>query len=471
MTTKPSPQTLARLAAVVGDKHAITDPVAMAAYMTEWREIWVGKSPLVLRPASTEEVSRILAIADETETAIVPQSGNTGLVGGQIPFETGDEVLLSLDRMIRIRNVDPLNHSITVDAGVTLKTVQDEAEKAGRFFPLSLESEGSCRIGGNLSTNAGGLGVLAYGNTRDLCLGLEVVLADGRVWNGLRGLRKDNTGYDLKNLFIGAEGTLGVITGAVMKLFPLPSDHATAFVALPSVKAALDLLVLARQRSSGRVTALELFPRNGLEFTIKHFAVRDPFADAAPWYVLIELSGSGDLASLLAEILGEAMEKGIVKDATIAQSEAQRKDLWFIRQAIVEVQKREGGSIKHDISVPISELPVFVEAGLAAVHRFMPGARPMPFGHIGDGNLHFNVSQPVGMDKQAFLAQWNAMNEVVFDVVLKHGGSISAEHGIGRLKRDMMSRIKSPIELQMMRGVKKLFDPKGILNPNKVLPQ
>lgn len=219
------------------------------------------------------------------------------------------------------------------------------------------------------------------------------------------------------------------------------------------------------------MTALELFPRNGLEFTIKHFAVRDPFADAAPWYVLIELSGSGDLASLLAEILGEAMEKGIVKDATIAQSEAQRKDLWFIRQAIVEVQKREGGSIKHDISVPISELPVFVEAGLAAVHRFMPGARPMPFGHIGDGNLHFNVSQPVGMDKQAFLAQWNAMNEVVFDVVLKHGGSISAEHGIGRLKRDMMSRIKSPIELQMMRGVKKLFDPKGILNPNKVLPQ
>src|SRR5688572_22762186 len=295
MTVKPSPQTLARFAAVVGDKYAISDPGEMIAYMTEWREIWTGKSSLVLRPKSTAEVSQILAIADETETAIVPQSGNTGLVGGQIPFETGHEVLLSLDRMTRIRSVDPANSSITVEAGVTLKAVQDAAAEAGQFFPLSLESEGSCRIGGNLSTNAGGLGVLAYGNARDLCLGLEVVLADGRVWNGLRSLRKDNTGYDLRNLFIGAEGTLGVITAAVLKLFPHPSDHATAFVALPSVKAALDLLNLARQRSSNRVTAIELFRRNGFEFTIKHFNVRDPFAAAAPWYVLIELSGSGDL--------------------------------------------------------------------------------------------------------------------------------------------------------------------------------
>lgn len=471
MTVKPSAQTLVRLAAIVGARYAITDPAEMTAYMTEWREIWTGKSPLVLRPASTEEVAKILSLAYETETAIVPQSGNTGLVGGQIPFETGDEVVLSLDRMTRIRHVDPINNSITVDAGVTLKTVQDEAEKAERLFPLSLESEGSCRIGGNLSTNAGGLGVLAYGNARDLCLGLEVVLADGRVWNGLKSLRKDNTGYDLKNLFIGAEGTLGIITAAVLKLFPLPSDRATAFVALPSVAAALDLLVLARQRSGNRVTAIELFPRNGFEFTVKHFQVRDPFAAAAPWYVLIELSGSGDLDSVLTEILGEAAEQAIVLDATIAQSEAQRKDLWFIRQAIVEVQKREGGSIKHDVSVPISEIPAFVEAGLAAIETFMPGARPMPFGHIGDGNLHFNVSQPVGMDKRAFLDQWQAMNVVLFDVVLKHGGSISAEHGIGRLKRDMMTKIKSPVELQMMRDVKKLFDPKGILNPNKVLPK
>jgi FAD/FMN-containing dehydrogenase len=470
MTVKPSAETLARLAAVVGEKHAITDPHEMTAYMTEWREIWVGKSPLVLRPASTDEVANILAIAHETETAIVPQSGNTGLVGGQIPFETGDEVVLSLDRMTRIRNVDAVNNSITVDAGVPLKIVQDEAEKVNRFFPLSLESEGSCRIGGNLSTNAGGLGVLAYGNSRDLCLGLEVVLADGRVWNGLKSLRKDNTGYDLKNLFIGAEGTLGVITGAVLKLFPHPTTRATAFVALPSVKAALDLLALARQRSSSPVTAIELFPRNGFEFTISHFPVRDPFPAAAPWYVLIELSGSGDLDNVLTEVLGGAAEQGIVLDATIAQSEGQRKDLWFIREAIVEVQKREGGSIKHDVSVPISELPAFVEAALAAIHGFMPGARPMPFGHIGDGNLHFNVSQPVGMDKQSFLAQWQAMNDVVFDVVLKHGGSISAEHGIGRLKRDLMTKIKSPVELQMMRDVKRMFDPRNILNPGKVLP-
>ena len=470
MTAKPSAETLARLAAVVGDKNAIRNASDMVAYMTEWREIWTGRTPLVLRPASTREVSQILAIAHETETAVVPQSGNTGLVGGQIPFETGDEVLLSLDRMTQIRAVDPVNNSITVEAGVTLKHVQEAADDAARFFPLSLESEGSCRIGGNLSTNAGGLGVLAYGNARDLCLGLEVVLADGRIWNGLKSLRKDNTGYDLKNLFIGAEGTLGVITAAVLKLFPQPSQRATAFVALPSVQAALDLLVLARQRSGSRVTAIELFPRNGFEFTIKHFPVRDPFAEAAPWYVLLELSGSGDLDSLMTEILGEAAEQGIVQDATIASSEAQRKDLWFIRQAIVEVQKREGGSIKHDVSVPISEIPGFVDETFAAIETFMPGARPMPFGHIGDGNLHFNVSQPIGMDKKAYLEQWQAMNDVVFDVVLKHGGSISAEHGIGRLKRDLMTKIKSPVELQMMRGLKALFDPKGILNPNKVLP-
>jgi FAD/FMN-containing dehydrogenase len=470
MPIRPSAETLARLAAVVGDKYALAEPGEMIAYMREPREIWIGKSPLVLRPASTAEVSQILAIAFERETAIVPQSGNTGLVGGQIPFETGDEVLLSLDRMTRIRSVDPANNSITADAGATLKSVQEAATDAGRLFPLSLESEGSCRIGGNLSTNAGGLGVLAYGNSRDLCLGLEVVLSDGRIWNGLKSLRKDNTGYDLKDLFIGAEGTLGVITGAVLKLFPHPNERATAFVALPSVKAALDLLTLARQKSSNRVTAIELFRRNGLEFTIKHFSVRDPFAGAAPWYVLLELSGSGDLDNVLTVILGEAAEQGIVLDATIAQSETQRKDIWFIRQAIVEVQKREGGSIKHDVSVPISELPDFVDKALAAIENFMPGARPMPFGHIGDGNLHFNVSQPLGMDKRAFLDQWSAMNDVVFDVVLKHGGSISAEHGIGRLKRDLMRKIKSPVELQMMRDVKEAFDPKGILNPHKVLP-
>jgi FAD/FMN-containing dehydrogenase len=467
---RPSAETLARLVGVVGERHAIRDPEAMAPYLREWRDIYVGKSPLVLRPATTEEVSRILTIANETLTVIVPQGGNTGLVGGQIPSEIGEEVVLSLDRMTRIRAIDAADNTMTVDAGVTLKSVQDAADAADRLFPLSLASEGSCRVGGNLSTNAGGVGVLAHGNARDLCLGLEVVLADGRVWNGLNKLRKDNTGYDLKNLFIGAEGTLGVITGAVLKLFPKPAHRATAFAALPSPQAALELLNLANARSGGRATAVELLPRVGFEFTMKHFAVRDPFSDAAPWYVLIELSGASDLDDLLVETLADASGLGIVNDATIARSEAQRAELWRMREQIVESQRLEGGSIKHDVSVPISKLPQLVEEGIAAILKYMPGARPMPFGHVGDGNLHFNVSQPVGMDKRAFLSHWEAMNDIVFAVVIGLGGSISAEHGIGRLKRQRMSAIKSPVELQLMRELKQLFDPNGILNPGKVLP-
>jgi FAD/FMN-containing dehydrogenase len=465
---KPMPETLDRLAAVVGDKYVIRSAQDMQSYLREWRELWFGHTPMVLRPASTEEVSAILAICNETKTAVVPQSGNTGLVGGQIPF--GEEVLVSLDRMSRIRDVDPLDSTITVDAGVILKNIQDAAEAVGRFFPLSLASEGSCRIGGNLSTNAGGLGVIAYGNARDLCLGLEVVLADGRVWNGLKRLRKDNTGYDMKNLFIGAEGTLGIITGAVLKLFPRPAGWATAFIAISSPKAALALLTLAQERSGGRVTAIEIMPRIGFGFTLKHFAVRDPFPGEAPWYVLLELSGSGDLTALLTDVLAEAAEKDIVIDATIAQSEAQRAEIWRIREAIVDSQKLEGGSIKHDVSVPVSRIPELIDQGMRAVLDFMPGARPMPFGHIGDGNLHFNVSQPVGMDKQAFLDAWHDLGKCVYDVVLSLGGSVSAEHGIGRLKRDMMTTIKSPVELQMMKDLKALFDPNGILNPRKVLP-
>ncbi|CAN5277181.1 FAD-binding oxidoreductase [soil metagenome] len=465
----PSAETLDRFTAIVGARNAIRDPLDMVPYLTEWRAIWTGKSPLVLRPASTEEVSRILALATETRTTIVPQSGNTGLVGGQIPFEAGTEVVLSLDRMTTILAVDPIDNSMTVQAGVTLKAVQDAAESVDRLFPLTLASEGSCRIGGNLSSNAGGIGVLAYGNARDLCLGLEVVLPDGRVWNGLRSLRKDNTGYDLKNLFIGAEGTLGIITAAVLKLFPRPVSRATALAALPSPQAAIDLLALAREQSGGRVTALELLPRNGFEFTMKHFAVRDPFASPAPWYVIVELSGAGDLDTVLVDTLAMGAERELVADATVAQSEAQRQEIWYIREAIVETQRREGGSIKHDVAVPVSHIPAFIAETTAAILAFMPGARPMPFGHAGDGNLHFNVSQPVGMDKAAFLAKWDEMNEVVYDVVLRHGGTISAEHGIGRLKRAMMARIKSPVELGMMRGLKQLFDPLNILNPGKTL--
>ena len=461
----PSADTLNRLAAVTGSKYAIRDPETMAPYLREWRDLWAGRAAMVLRPGSTDEVSRILAIASETRTVMVPQSGNTGLVGGQIPFETGAEVVLSLERMTAIRAVDAANDSITVDAGVTLKAVQDAAQAVDRLFPLSLGSEGTCRIGGNLSTNAGGAGVLAYGNARDLCLGLEVVLADGRIWNGLRALRKDNTGYDLKHLFIGAEGTLGVITGAVLKLFPRPSHWATAFAAVASPQAAIDLLNAARAASGERVTALELLPRNGFSFTVQHLGVRDPFAAPAPWYVLIELSGASDLDEAL-----EASLAGTVADAVIARSQAQRAELWRIREAIVESQKLEGGSIKHDVAVPVSQLPAFIEACMAAVLAVMPDCRPMPFGHAGDGNLHFNISQPKAMAKGAFLAHAPAFHEAVYRVVLEHGGTISAEHGIGRAKRDLMPTIKSPVELQMMRAVKTLFDPLNILNPGKLLP-
>ncbi|MEP7174277.1 MAG: FAD-binding oxidoreductase [Aestuariivirga sp.] len=463
-----TPELLNQFAAIVGEKHAIRDAASMAGYMTEWREIWVGKSPLVMRPANTEEVSRILKLASETGTAIVPQSGNTGLVGGQIPFEDGHELLLSLDRMTKILNVDAADCTMTVQAGATLKSVQDAADEAGRLFPLSLASEGSCRIGGNLSTNAGGLNVLAYGNARDLCLGLEVVLPDGRMWNGLRRLRKDNTGYDLKNMFIGAEGTLGVITAAVLKLYPKPRSHETAFIAVTSPQAAVDLLSLAKEMSGNRVVAFELLPRIAMDFTVKHMGISNPLAEFSAWYALSELADP--VAGSFEAILEEAMTRGLVTDATVAQSEAQRQALWAIRELMPESQKFEGGSIKHDVSVPVSKIPQFIIEATRAVENYLPQARVMSFGHMGDGNLHFNVSQPLGMDKKKYLDLWNEMNAVVFDVVLKFDGSISAEHGIGRLKKHHMPEIKSPVELQMMRDLKKLFDPTNIMNPGKVLP-
>jgi FAD/FMN-containing dehydrogenase len=463
-----TPELLNQFAAIVGKKHAIRDAAGMAGYMTEWREIWTGKSPLVMRPGSAEEVSSILKLASETGTAIVPQSGNTGLVGGQIPFESGDELLLSLDRMTKILNVDAADNTMTVQAGATLKSVQDAADDAGRLFPLSLASEGSCRIGGNLSTNAGGLNVLAYGNARDLCLGLEVVLPDGRIWNGLRRLRKDNTGYDLKNLFIGAEGTLGVITAAVLKLYPKPRAHETAFIAVTSPQAAVDLLSLAKEMSGNRVVAFELLPRIAMDFTVKHMGVSNPLAEFSPWYALSELADP--IQGSFEAILEEAMARGLVTDATVAQSEGQRQALWAIRELMPESQKFEGGSIKHDVSVPVSRIPQFIIEATRAVENFMPQARVMSFGHMGDGNLHFNVSQPPGMDKKKYLDLWNEMNAVVFDVVLKFDGSISAEHGIGRLKKHHMAEIKSPVELQMMCDLKKLLDPANIMNPGKVLP-
>jgi FAD/FMN-containing dehydrogenase len=469
MRNKPSPETLDRLAAVVGEKHAIRDAVQMDGYMREWRQIWHGRSPLVLRPASTDEVSRILSIANETGTAIVPQAGNTGLCGGQIPTEEGHEVVLSLDRMTRILDVDPADNTITVEAGAILRSVQDAAAAVNRLFPLSLASEGSCRIGGNLSTNAGGLNVIAYGNTRELCLGLEVVLADGRIWNGLRRLRKDNTGYDLRDLFIGAEGTLGIITAAVMKLFPRPKSRDTAFIAVASPQAAVDLLSLAREMSGNRVVAFELIAGIALEFSIRHAGVRQPLSRPSPWYVLAELADP--VPGAMMELLDSAMERGIVSDAALAQSETQRGEFWAARELISESQKPEGGSIKHDVSVPVSRVPQFLEAADQAVSRLVPGARFVSFGHLGDGNIHYNVSQPPGMEKASFLALWNEMNDAVFEVVGRFDGSISAEHGIGRLKAHRMAAIKTPVELEMMRGLKRLFDPNNILNPGRVLPE
>ncbi|MFL5258253.1 MAG: FAD-binding oxidoreductase, partial [Hyphomicrobiales bacterium] len=328
--------------------------------------------------------------------------------------------------------------------------------------------EGSCRIGGNLSTNAGGVNVIAYGSTRDLCLGLEVVLADGRIWNGLSRLRKDNTGYDLKDIFIGAEGTLGIITAAVLEIFPVPEEKATALCAVPSPESALDLLSL--EAGSGRIAAVELLPRLGIEFTMRHFAVRDPLSASSPWYVLIETWGARGTVDALTHALHGLLERGLISDAVIAGSEAQRQEMWRIREAIVESQKLEGGSIKNDVSVPLSHVPEFIEEATSAILAYMPGARPLPFGHVGDGNIHFNVSQPLGMDKQAFLDRWDEVNAVVNEVVLRHGGSISAEHGIGRLKRPWMKRIKSPVEIEMMRALKRTFDPLNILNPGKVVP-
>ncbi len=450
--------------AIVGAKNAIIDVATQAPYLKEWRDYWRGTTPVVLRPANTAEVSNILKLAHETGTKIVPQSGNTGLVNGQIP--TGDEVLLSLDRMTRIIQVNAGDNSITVEGGCILQRVQEAADGVDRQLGLSLASEGSCRIGGNLSTNAGGLNVLAFGTARDQCLGLEVVLADGRVWNGLKALRKDNTGYDLKDLFIGAEGTLGVITAAVLKLYPKPKRHDTALCTVPSPEAALHLLNLMRSESGNRLVAFELMPDIGLGFAVTHLAAVNPLS--SPWYVLFEAADAN--AGAIEDALGKALEQGVITDAAVAQSEAQRKSFWHLRECLSEAQKYEGGSIKHDVSVPVSQLPDFIAAGAAAVAKFMPDARLVCFGHMGDGNMHFNVTQPLGMNKDEFLALWHSMNEVVFAEVLKRGGSISAEHGIGRLKAKDMPQIKSALEMELMRGIKNLLDPKGILNPGRVLP-
>lgn len=468
-----APDLLDRFRAIVGPKGWTSDPDTLAQHVREWRDLYAGVTPLVLKPANTAEVAAIVKLARETKTKLVPQGGNTGLVGGGIPFDAGDEIVLSLQRMNKIRAVDPLNDTITVEAGCILQTVQQAARDAGRLFPLSIGSEGSCTIGGNLSTNAGGNAVLRYGNTRELTLGLEVVLADGQVWDGLRGLRKDNTGYDLRDLFIGGEGTLGIITAAVLKLHPLPKAMATAFTAIPSPQAAIELLALAKAATGGQVTGCEIMPRIGLDYVLRHTpATSDPIAERHPWYLILEFSSGRDdgaIGETMEAVLAEGFEKGLVLDAAIAQSDAQRAAFWKIREAMSSAQKPEGGSIKCDISVPVSQMPLFIERASKAVEDLIPGVRIVAFGHIGDGNVHFNPSQPVGWKPEDFMAYWDRVHQIVHDIAHEMKGSISAEHGVGRMKIDEITQYKSPVEIEMMRRIKRAFDPDNILNPGKVV--
>ena len=464
---------LERFSAIVGARHAITDSTDQVPYLVEWRDLFRGETPLVLRPGSVEEVAAILKLANETGTPVVPQGGNTGLVGGQIPIPGSGEIVVALQRLDRIRAVDPLGNTITAEAGASLEQVQEAALAADRLFALTLPSQGSCRIGGNVASNAGGTAVLSYGNTRDLVLGLEVVLADGRVWNGLCGLRKDNAGYDLKQLFIGSEGTLGVVTAAVLKLHPRPREVCVAMAALPSPAAALRLLAAAKDAAGFGLTGFELMIGTGMEFAVRHIpGARLPFAEPHPWYVLLEISaGTADGAARRAmeTALALSIENGDTSDAVLAESLSQSGDVWRLRHGMSEVQKFEGGSIKHDVSVPIGDLPDFLEEAIAAVQAAFPGARPIPFGHMGDGNIHFNVSQPVGADKAAFLGEWDRMNDVVHQVVARYGGSVAAEHGVGRLKRELLRAIKDPLDLELMERIKTALDPKGILNPGRVI--
>jgi FAD/FMN-containing dehydrogenase len=466
----PDAALLARFAAIVGDKHAITDPQAQAPYIVEMRDIYRGRTPMVLRPGSVAEVSQILKLANETSTPIVPQGGNTGLVGGQIAFD--NEIVLSLTRLDRIREVDPASNTLTCEAGVTLQRAREAAAEVDRLYPQLLPSEGSCTIGGNLSTNAGGTAAVAYGVARSHVLGIEVVLADGRLLDNLNKLKKDNTGYDLKNLFVGAEGTLGVITAAVLRLVPRPHAVETAFVGLPSAQAALSLFGIANENAAGGVTSFELMTRLGLEMVFRHAAgCRDPLQKAYPWYVLIELSSQSrtGLRDILEEILAEGLKRDLILDAAIADSLEQSKAFWRLREMFGEVQRHEGGSIKHDVSVPVVAVPDFIADANAAVVALIPEARPVPFGHLGDGNIHYNVSQPLGTDRKEFLARWDEVNAAVFAVVKKFRGSISAEHGVGVMKRDLLPSVKDPVALDLMRKIKHLLDPNNILNPGKVL--
>ncbi|MFA9438444.1 FAD-binding oxidoreductase [Uliginosibacterium sp. sgz301328] len=463
---------IAGLRCIVGDAYVVDAPNDLAPYLSDWRGRYTGQALCAVRPASTEELAAVVRLCADHGVAIVPQGGNTGLVGGSVPCQ-GGEVIVLTGRLNRVREVDTANNTITVEAGCTLAAVQEAAQDHDRLFPLSLAAEGTCQIGGNLSTNAGGVHVLRYGNTRELTLGLEVVLPDGQIWNGLRGLRKDNTGYDLKHLFIGAEGTLGIITAAVLKLFPLPRSRSVGWVALRDADAAIELLALMRGTAGDRLSAFEIVGRPALELVLKHMpGTSDPLSDAHDWYALVELSdpAAGDItAPLLEEGLGEAMESGLVLDAVLAASEAQAAALWSLRENISEAQRVEGISIKHDVSVPVSRIPDFLREAGAALRSEFPDVRIVAFGHVGDGNLHYNMSKPDASDNATFIAQTPRVNRIVHDSVAAKNGSISAEHGLGQLKREEIRRYKQPLELELMKAIKRSLDPKGLMNPRKLL--
>jgi FAD/FMN-containing dehydrogenase len=463
-------QVIAGLQGLLGESAVLGQPDTMIGYLSEPRRRFHVPAVAVARPADVAQVQALCRWANENRVPLIPQGGNTGLVGAQVPL-AGDEVIVSLQRLDRVREVDAAAGHMTLEAGVILERAHEIAETAGAMFPLWIASQGSARIGGVLGTNAGGVQVLAYGNARELCLGVEAVLADGRLYQGLNALKKDNTGYDLKDLLVGSEGTLGIITAATLKLLPEPAGYETAFCSVNGPEAALELLYLLRERVGARLTAFELMPRFGLELQIKHGMIdRDPAASMAPWYALVELSRmTGTESGALEAALEDAVERGIVLDASVALSEADRTLMWRAREQMSEVQSQEGASIKHDISVPVASVPRLIAEGVAAVEAVVPGIRPCPFGHLGDGNIHFNFSQPVGADPKAFMAREADVNAAVYEVVARLNGSISAEHGIGQLKSRLLARVKDPVALEMMRAIKQALDPNGILNPGKVL--
>jgi FAD/FMN-containing dehydrogenase len=455
----------------------LTDPDAMAPFLSDWRGKWTGRAIAVAQPDTAQDVTAVMRWCHAHDVPVVPQGGNTGLSGGSVPDGEGRTLVLSLVRLNRVRAVDPFNYTITVEAGCTLQQVQEAAREAGRLFPLSLAAEGTCTIGGNLATNAGGVQVLRFGNARELCLGLEVITPDGELWDGLRGLRKDNTGYDLRDLYIGAEGTLGVITAAVLKLYPVPAARIAAFAAVPSPQEAVSLLALARQHLDASLTAFELISESSIQLVLRHIpGTRRPLEGTSPWYVLLEISdmvSESHAAERMEALLQEALENGLVEDVVLSLSLAQFEALWALRENISEAQAAEGKNIKHDISLPISRIPAFIEDVGGAIAQEFPGMRLVVFGHLGDGNLHYNVSPAADRcgpeHATEFLAAEGALNKRVHDAVDRYEGSISAEHGLGVLRRDEAARYKSPLELKLMRALKQALDPKGLMNPGKLI--